>query len=190
MSTFTHSISTTVQFGHDWIPILAQIVAPVGSVLVAGAALLFSYRQGERTRDVAQHQLKNDEAKIRADLYDRRYEAWRESWNAGTVIYKAILNLPNDTQLEPKLWVDYDDAANKVFFLFNRDIIETVQQLRDDLFSMNIAKVGRDISNGTAQLTAMDKWIEALNRCDNSRSEFKMKTGKEIAIFTEEAPGA
>lgn len=123
---------------------VAEIVAPFASAVVAIAAIWMTNRQSSRTMELNKRQSDIAEAKVRADLYDRRYDAWMDLLKFARTRYLAIHGMKaGDSQLE--IYSDenqkgFEAAAERVYFLFPDEVNQSVTDLKGSLTKFQTTK--------------------------------------------------
>ena len=76
-----------------WMPLIVQLIPGILSAYIAMMALYVTMTQGRRNLDVNQEQARTAKRKVEADLFDKRFNAWKAASDAAEVLYKSILNM-------------------------------------------------------------------------------------------------
>lgn len=155
-----HTTGTIItDAGRDWVPIIVQLIGALASAAVAAFAIWLTNRQSTATREIAAHQAKIAEAKVIADLSDRRLSAWFKLEHAWTNQRHAIRNGLIDGMkylVQPDPMVDFNDAASKIYFLFPTKISKEVEVLSDKFDSYYMATAAMRTSKGEFAVQARD----------------------------------
>ena len=101
---------------------IASVVQAVATVMIAGAACYIAWRQ-HRTA----------EAKLRLDLFDRRFR-----------VYRGLMDLLGDAVREPNISMDalgkFYLATDEKRFLFGKDIIEYLDEVKNKVVALRHAQ--------------------------------------------------
>ena len=153
-------------------------------MIVSGIALRFSYLQSQQTLALSKHQGQIEEAKLRSDLYQHRFDAWKRFDDHAILYYTKVLGLTEKdfeagiaSNKEISLAL-FNDAANAMFFLFGDDVNEAIDRLRDALQKLLTAQamlfsVKHDPSSQPKALAAQ---LDALNECERTKIDLRNKT--------------
>jgi len=124
---------------------IAQIASPFASAAVAAVAIWASNQQNKRTLGLSARQLRIEEAKVRSELFDRRYDAWLDLRRFSENQYRAILSLdPTESVMNVISQEDrigFEGAAERLFFLFGDDVHQAVIRLRGLLTAFQVATI-------------------------------------------------
>jgi hypothetical protein len=129
----------------DWIDVTTGM-APLAAVAVSALALWFSHQQGEQTRKLAERQTRIEEAKLRSDAFQHRFDAWKRLDDAAKEYYLVAHGMTKEEWLGgvaqyPKFTLtDYNEAAKTIYFLFGDDVGEAVKGLKASLQKLLIAR--------------------------------------------------
>jgi hypothetical protein len=170
--------------GRDWIAIAVQVIPPLAAVIVSGIALRFSYLQSKQTLALSNHQGKIEEAKLRSDLYQHRFDAWKLFDDHAILYYRKVLDL-TDEDFEAGIASNaeismalFNDAANAMFFLFGDDVNEAIDRLRDALQKLLAAQATLFSAkhDPNSQTKALEAQLDALNDCERTKIDLRYKT--------------
>jgi hypothetical protein len=184
MTTVPDFTVAMVTQGRDWIAIAVQAVPPLAAVGVSTVALLFSYQQAKRSLELAARQSRIEEARFRSDVYQRRFDAWKsldtcakESFRIMNGISEAEVNAGLASNGKYTL-IQYNDAADAIFFLFGDDVMAAVDDLRSALQQLLSASVGMfSVKHDPAtESTALKAHIDALSSCEAARLALRNRT--------------
>jgi hypothetical protein len=158
----------------DIIEVASAIASPIvgiGGIFVAFVTILLSRRTAKDTLAISQRQVQIEQAKVRSDLFDRRYAAWLDMRDVASLRYRAILDAPEGAEFEvfnPQDLRDrFRDAQDKLFFLFGDDVNEAVRRLENVFAKLYAARQARLIAHGKAAIIAAEKgFLEANMEAD------------------------
>jgi len=117
---------------------------PFAAAGVAAVAIWMTNKQTQRTNQTNARQAAIAEAKVRSDLFDRRYVAWMDLRKFAKSRYLAIHGMrAGDSQLDIYSDEDrsgFEAAAEQIFFLFGDDVNQAVTDLKASLSKFQVAK--------------------------------------------------
>jgi hypothetical protein len=155
---------------------LVETISTFASAAVAGVAIWASNQQSKRTLGLSARQLRIEEAKVRSELFDRRYAAWLDLRRFSESRYLAIIGMkPTDSAedvISPEDRIGFQEAAERLFFLFGDDVFQAVNRLDGLLVAFHVATVRERTASGGRQaqvllqgetLAANQACYEALN---------------------------
>jgi Flp pilus assembly protein TadB len=157
----------------------AQIISPFATAVVAGVAIWASDQQNKRTLGLSERQVRIEEAKVRSELFDRRYDAWMDLRTFAENRYKAVLSLnPTDKAADAKSREDQDGfqhAAERLFFLFGDDVHQAVIRLNGLLTAFHVATITeRTANNYQAQILLSGQTLNANQACCEALDMLKL----------------
>ena len=157
----------------DWIDVTTGM-APLAAVAVSALALWFSHQQGEQTRKLAERQTRIEEAKLRSDVFQHRFEAWKRLDEAATQYYIDVHGMTEDEWLGgvaryPRFVLrDYNEAAKVIFFLFGDDVNEAVGRLKKSLQTLLTARGATLVKGADRESKAMETFARVNEECTDA----------------------
>jgi cystathionine beta-lyase/cystathionine gamma-synthase len=156
-------------------------IVGIGGIVVALVTVLLSRRTSKDTLAVSRRQVQLEEAKVRSDLFDRRYAAWLEMRDVASARYRAILAAPEGADFEvynPQDLRDrFRDAQDKLFFLFSNEVNEAARHLEQSFAKLYAARQAMLMAKGAAAIVATQtKFNEA-----NMEADGKLRALRNLA---------
>ena len=145
--TTTHVIVSHTQHvaaGHDWLALGVEIATPVASLIVSGVALWFSNRQAERSHKTAEWQTRIASEQLKAQLFQRQFDAWEAVNMFAVANMKLIMKLDDFSaagRSEQVIVMNrFDDAFERLPFLFADHVMRAAEGLRGAIMKTYIAR--------------------------------------------------
>ena len=112
-----------------------------------------------------------EEAKLKLDLFDRRYEAWQVFRQVGERRYRAINDIeyrePDANSASRQDQVAYWQAAERLYFLFGEEVNQEAIVLNGLLTKFHVATIRqRSATGGQAQVILASEALDANQECD------------------------
>jgi hypothetical protein len=156
----------------------AAILAPFLTAAIAYVALRANSEQAKRTEALNKRQADIAEAKVRSDLFDRRYAAWLDLRQSAKDRYLGIHGMkplePVETTYPREVQGAFLEAEDRLFFLFGNDVASAVTNLDKKLVQFAVAKKKELNAQGhQAQVLLGGKTLEANMAADDAMNQLK-----------------
>lgn len=145
---------------------LSPFLVGIGGLVVALVTVWVTRDTAKDNLAISERQIELERAKVRSDLFDRRYAAWLQIRDASEARYRAILAASPTDRVQDVLTRDMADdfrnAADKLYFLFDDEVHKAITELNGRLTAFHVAKAGEvGVTGRQAQVFAEKRTLDA-----------------------------
>ena len=171
IDAFSHIVSVTTP---DWGALAVQLVPGVLTAVVSVGAIWFSAKTAQEAQRIAARQQAVTEDRLRYDLFDRRYAAFKAFDTAARAAQDAFQAGDYDT----KWLAPCSESIEMISLLFEGEVLKTADDITRSLFAIRTSmknieakdalpvqvQIGDDIQTWSDATTRLDRNLKKLHQ--------------------------